>query len=228
MSVRRVDRRSLGKLLRVRAQHSYRIACSNGAPSLRGEAMAPGKESDRITHSVITERAVKGAAGVTARTTMRHHQRRPTGGAAILQVAKRIPDVHPDFPSQPCSGSRSMTEQGLLGPGLRTFFRIAEKWQISHAQQCLLLGCQDQQALDSLLDGDFAEMPRDVLVRISYFLGIYKALHTIFPNEHQADSWMIRPNSAPLFAGRSAINFVAEEGVDGLAALRKYLDEQLG
>jgi len=56
---------------------------------------------------------------------------------------------------------------------------------------------------------------------------MYKALHTIFPNEIQADGWMMRPNSAPLFAGRSAIDLVAEEGVDGLAAVRKYLDAQL-
>ncbi len=126
-----------------------------------------------------------------------------------------------------CNGSKSMTEQELAGSGLRTFFRISEKWQMSPDQQGSLLGCEDLRVLDSWRRGDCADLPPDVLTRISYVLGIYKALHTIFPNEIQADGWIMRPNSAPLFAGRPAIDLVAEEGIDGLAAVREYLDAQL-
>ena len=126
-----------------------------------------------------------------------------------------------------CNGSISMTEQELAGSGLRTFFRIVEKWQMSPEQQSSLLGCEDPRTLDSWRRGDCAGVADVVLIRISYVLGIYKALHTIFPNELQADGWIMRPNSAPLFAGRPAIDLVAEEGIDGLAAVRKYLDAQL-
>lgn len=120
-----------------------------------------------------------------------------------------------------------MTKQELAGSGLRTFFRISEKWQMSPEQQGSLLGCDDRLTLESWRRGDCAGVPHDVLFRISYVLGIYKALHTIFPNELQADGWIRRPNSAPLFAGRTAIDLIAEEGIDGLAAVRKYLDAQL-
>ena len=34
------------------------------------------------------------------------------------------------------------------------------------------------------------QLPHDVLERISYILGIYKALHLIFGNEQQADAWI--------------------------------------
>lgn len=121
-----------------------------------------------------------------------------------------------------------MTEQELAGSGLRTFFRISEKWQMSPEQQGSLLGCEDRRTLDSWRRGDCAGVPHDVLIRISYVLGIYKALHTIFPNERQADGWIMRPNSAPLFAGRPAMDLVTEKGIDGLDAVRKYLEAQLG
>jgi len=64
----------------------------------------------------------------------------------------------------------------------------------------------------------------DVLIRISYVLGIYKALHTIFPDERNADGWVTAPNNAPLFAGRSAIDLMVEGGVGGLASVLSYLD----
>ncbi|TLX20765.1 DUF2384 domain-containing protein [Thermomonas fusca] len=98
---------------------------------------------------------------------------------------------------------------------------------MSPGQQRPLFGWPDQRTLDSWRRGDCAHAPRDVLIRISYVLGIYTALHTIFPNELQADGWMMCPSSAPLFAGQSAIDPVAEEGVDGMAAVRKYLDARL-
>ena len=170
---------------------------------------------------------MKGAAGVTARTKCITTSAALGAALPCWKVAKHLPSPQADFPSGPRNGSRFMTEQELAGPGLRTFFRISEKWQMSPGQQRSLLGCPDQRTLDSWRRGDCAHVPRDVLIRISYVLGIYKALHTIFPNEIQADGWMMRPNSAPLFAGRSAIDLVAEEGVDGLAAVRKYLDAQL-
>lgn len=120
-----------------------------------------------------------------------------------------------------------MTEQELAGSGLRTFFRISEKWQMSPEQQGSLLGCEDRRTLDAWRRGDCSDLPPDVLIRISYVLGIYKALHTIFPNELQADCWVMRPNSAPLFAGRPAIDLMAEGSIDGLATVREYLDAQL-
>lgn len=120
-----------------------------------------------------------------------------------------------------------MIEREMAGPGLRTFFRICEKWRVPPEQQALILGCRDGTTFDAWLRGDYAEVSEDVLIRISYVLGIYKALHTIFPDERNADGWVTAPNSAPLFAGRSAIDLMVDRGVGGLAGVRSYLETQV-
>ncbi|WP_447936366.1 MbcA/ParS/Xre antitoxin family protein [Thermomonas fusca] len=120
-----------------------------------------------------------------------------------------------------------MIEREMAGPGLRTFFRICEKWRVPPEQQALILGCRDGTTFDAWQRGDYAEVSEGVLIRISYVLGIYKALHTIFPDECNADGWVTAPNSAPLFAGRSATDLMVEGGVGGLASVRSYLDAQV-
>lgn len=117
-----------------------------------------------------------------------------------------------------------MIEREMAAPGLRTFFRICDKWRASPEQQALILGCRDGTTFDTWRRGDYASVSEDVLIRISYVLGIYKALHTIFPDERNADAWVTAPNNAPLFAGRSAIDLMVERGVGGLASVRSYLD----
>lgn len=120
-----------------------------------------------------------------------------------------------------------MIEREMAGPGLRTFFRICEKWRVPPEQQVSILGCRDEATLDAWQRGDYAEVSDDALIRISYVLGIYKALHSIFPDARNADGWVMAPNKAPLFAGRSAINLMVEGGVGGLAGVRSYLDAQV-
>ena len=120
-----------------------------------------------------------------------------------------------------------MIGREMAGPGLRTFFRICEKWGVSSERQVLILGCRDGTILDAWQRGDYAEVSDDVLIRISYVLGVYKALNTIFPDARNADGWVTAPNSAPLFAGRSAMELMVEEGVEGLASVRRYLDAQV-
>lgn len=120
-----------------------------------------------------------------------------------------------------------MIGREMAGPGLRTFFRICEKWGVSPERQVLILGCRDGTTFDAWQRGDYAEVSDDVLIRISYVLGVYKALNTIFPDARNADGWVTAPNSAPLFAGRSAIDLMVEGGVGGLASVRSYLEAQV-
>lgn len=124
-------------------------------------------------------------------------------------------------------GRRMLIEREMAGPGLRTFFHICEKWRVSPERQVLILRCRDGITLDAWQRGDYAEVSDDVLIRISYVLGIYKAHHTMFPDERNADGWVTAPNNAPLFAGRSAIELMVEGGVAGLVSVRSYLDAQL-
>lgn len=65
---------------------------------------------------------------------------------------------------------------------------------------------------------------RDQLDRISYILGIYKALHILLPNPEQADGWIHRPVDLPGFHGRAAIDLMREGGIQNLQYIRRFLD----
>ena len=70
-------------------------------------------------------------------------------------------------------------------------------------------------------------LPKDTLERISYILGIYKALQILLPDEKAADEWVRRPNAAPLFYGQSALDRMLSGQVVDLFVVRQYLDAQL-
>ena len=68
----------------------------------------------------------------------------------------------------------------------------------------------------------------DTLERISYILGIYKALRILLPTEKAANEWLHKPNNAPLFGGRSALEKLMKGHVLDLADVRRYLDAERG
>ena len=116
----------------------------------------------------------------------------------------------------------------LAGPALRAFFRIAERWGLSAEQERVLLGRPGRSTFFRWKRDLAGQLPHDALERISYLLGIYKALHLLFPDEAQADGWVRRPNAAPLFGGRSALDRMLGGQVADLFVVRQYLDAQRG
>lgn len=112
----------------------------------------------------------------------------------------------------------------LKGPGLRAFFKIAGFWNLDEAEQMSILGLKSPSILQALQAGDVEQCSADVLERISYVLGIYKGVHSIFTQQDQADGWMRRPNKAPIFGGKSAVDRMVMGGIDDLRLVRNYLD----
>jgi hypothetical protein len=119
-------------------------------------------------------------------------------------------------------------EAALAGPALRAFFRIAEAWDLSTAQQRTLLGNPPPSTFFKWKKQGDGALPRDVLERISYILGIYKALQILLPDPVRADGWISQPNDALLFGGRSALERMLGGNVGDLYAVRQYLDAQRG
>lgn len=64
---------------------------------------------------------------------------------------------------------------------------------------------------------------RDTLERISYVLGIYKALQILLPDPAVADSWIHKPNSEMIFGGKSALDRMLSGNVADLFMVRQYL-----
>ena len=116
--------------------------------------------------------------------------------------------------------------RALTGPALRAFFNIATRWGLGEAEQAAILGSPSPATLRlwQANEGDAIDEP--TLIRISYVLGIYKSLNTLFSSPEQADSWMRAPNRASLFKGRSAIDLVSQGRLSDLRAVRRYLDAQ--
>lgn len=120
------------------------------------------------------------------------------------------------------------SEAALAGAGLRAFFRIADHWALSTAEQRVLLGNPPPSTYFKWKKQQAGNLPRDVLERISYILGIYKALQILLPDPARADGWIKAPNSAPLFAGGSALARMLGGNVSDLYVVRQYLDAERG
>lgn len=122
----------------------------------------------------------------------------------------------------------AIDRRNLSGPALRTFFRIAELWRVSADQQMTLLGVTSRSTFFKWKKSTEAVLPKDTLERISYILGIYKALQILLPDERSADDWVKRPNLAAPFGGKSALDRMLSGQVADLFVVRQYLDAQRG
>lgn len=114
----------------------------------------------------------------------------------------------------------------LIGPAVQAFSRTAEAWSLSELEQAAILGKPVHDAFNSLHSVG-ADLQLEALQRVSYVLGIYRALHTIFPSPQQADTWIRRANNAALFNGQPALALMCSGRLDDLALVREYL-ESLG
>ncbi len=122
----------------------------------------------------------------------------------------------------------ALDRRSLSGPALRTFFRIAVLWGLSVEEQMTLLGLTARSTFFKWKKEPNTVLPKDTLERVSYILGIYKALQLLLPDEQAADEWVRRPNAAPLFAGQSALERMLSGQVADLFVVRQYLDAQRG
>jgi len=117
----------------------------------------------------------------------------------------------------------------LSAAGLRAFFNIARDWGLSTDEQMVLLGAPGRSTFFKWKSApEAADLKRDTLERLSYLLGIYKALQILLPAATAADAWVKKPNSAPLFGGKSALDRMLGGNVADLVAVRQYLDARRG
>jgi len=117
----------------------------------------------------------------------------------------------------------------ISAAGLRAFFNIARDWRLNSDEQMVLLGAPGRSTFFKWKAApDGAELRRDTLERLSYILGIYKALQILLPDPGAADAWVKKPNAASPFGGRSALARMLGGNVADLLVVRQYLDAQRG
>lgn len=118
------------------------------------------------------------------------------------------------------------TRERLSQSAVDGLFRIAEKWRVPLETVGQLLGGIPRSSVYKLRTAA-GTLRQDELTRISYIVGIYKALHILLPEE-LADRWMTRPNDAFLFGGQAPLEYVLRAGIPGLQQVRGYLDAARG
>lgn len=126
------------------------------------------------------------------------------------------------------SGQRATQPVELAGPALRAFFKLVERWNLRVAEQRKLLGDPPESTFYKWKRERDGALGRDTLERISYLLGIFKALTIQFPDPARADAWLRKPNTAPTFGGHSALERMLSGNVADLYVVRHYLDAQRG
>ncbi|MFL9911561.1 MbcA/ParS/Xre antitoxin family protein [Paraburkholderia sp. RL17-337-BIB-A] len=135
--------------------------------------------------------------------------------------------TQPEPPIRRPISEPTLTE--MSAAGLRAFFNIARDWDLGAEEQIVLLGSPGRSTYFKWKQApETARLGRDTLERLSLLLGIYKALQILLPQPNAADTWIKRPNSAPPFGGRRALDRMLAGNISDLVAVRQYLDAMRG
>ena len=120
------------------------------------------------------------------------------------------------------------TERERLSSGAgRAFFSIIAHWKIRDADARRLLGGMSNGAYYALKKGGDSALDEDKLRRISYLVGIFKALNILY-SEELADRWMQLPNKNRIFSGVTPHEYLIKGGLPAFATVRKLLDSRRG
>jgi uncharacterized protein (DUF2384 family) len=123
--------------------------------------------------------------------------------------------------------SSKAQRERLSRSALKAFFNIMDKWRVRDEDARALLG--------GISNGPFYEMKKDPdkvleadkLSRVSYLVGIFKALNILY-SEKLADDWVQLPNANRIFGGQTPLAFMIRGGIGGMEIVRRLLDARRG
>ena len=123
--------------------------------------------------------------------------------------------------------SAKAERERLSRSALRGFFRIAERWKLRDEDARELLGGVSSSAYYEWKKNPARTLEVDRLTRISYLVGIYKALHIVY-GDKLADEWLGLPNSNAIFSGRTPLAYMIAGGLLAMQTIRRLLDARRG
>jgi hypothetical protein len=119
-------------------------------------------------------------------------------------------------------------ERERLSPGaLRAFFNIMERWTVRDEDARALLGGMTNGPFYQLKKQPDRVLDMDRLQRISYLVGIFKALNILY-SEALADRWIQLPNTHRLFGGLTPLTHMIRGGLPAMQVVRRLLDARRG
>ena len=119
-------------------------------------------------------------------------------------------------------------ERERLSPSaLKTFFKIIGRWQVRDEDARALLGGVSNGPYYQMKKSPNRVLDADTLLRVSYLVGIFKALHILY-SDALADEWVRLPNTNRLFAGQSPLAYMLAGGMPAMHIVRRLLDARRG
>lgn len=123
---------------------------------------------------------------------------------------------------------RASNNRNQVAAALRTTFNILEVWGVKVKDWGGLLGVSEATVHRWKASPNSAGHSKDLVERLSYILGIFKALQILLPDTAAADSWINRPNTAAMFGGRTPLERLMGGNMADLYNVRRWLDGQRG
>lgn len=115
----------------------------------------------------------------------------------------------------------------LSTSALKAFFNLISRWGIRDEDARLLLGGISNGPYYTWKKQPERLLDTDILTRISYLIGIFKALHILY-GEQLADEWIQLPNKNRIFGGRTPLDYIMRGGLPALQTVRRLLDARRG
>lgn len=115
----------------------------------------------------------------------------------------------------------------LSRSALSGFFRIVERWKLRDEDARELLGGLSSSAYYEWKKNPDRVLEVDRITRISYLVGIYKALHILY-GDKLADEWVRLPNGNAIFGGRTPLAYMMAGGLLAMQTVRRLLDARRG
>ncbi|HBI68146.1 MbcA/ParS/Xre antitoxin family protein [Massilia sp. IC2-278] len=122
--------------------------------------------------------------------------------------------------------SRAERER-LSASALKGFFKLAAAWQLRDEDARELLGGLSASSFYDWKKNPERVLDADRITRISYLLGIYKALHILY-GDKLADEWVHLPNTNIIFGGRTPLALMLGGGMLAMQTVRQLLDARRG
>ena len=146
----------------------------------------------------------------------------------MATAATTYPQTRYTSPAPPPPDFTSKQErQRLSGAAVKAFFNIVQRWSIRDEDARELLG--------GVSNGPYYQMKKsqagrtlsaDELFRISYLIGIFKAVNTLH-GQDLADRWVRLANSNRIFNGQTPLEFMKKGGQQAMEIVRGLLEARI-
>ena len=121
---------------------------------------------------------------------------------------------------------RSGEERARLShSALKGFFNIVQRWQLKNDEARELLGSVSSSTYYEIKKNPFKTLGVDRIARVSYVIGIHKALHVLY-GEPLADQRVKMPNTNMLFSGHSPLELMKQGGIVAMQQIKTLLDSR--